>query len=233
MTVRDHIVSAQAELDAALAEIDAEAAPPPVIPTEPTSTTGLQNPSAFYDVIRGDAGELFPTMSQAQFDGVEIDLAKGAGVLPLGWMAYCLATDYHETNKTMQGVKEAYWCSESWRQTHLRYYPYYGRGKVQLTWKGDDRTPHYGYTRATEELGIDLVGNPDKALELDIAARVLVTGMLQGWFTGKSLRDFIGSTPSKQQYVNARQIVNGHDDDELIASYAVIFDGALHAGDWR
>lgn len=206
--------------------------PPPPAPVIVPASEGLQNPDAFYDFIRGDAGELFPSITQAQVDGINIDLAKGAGVLPLSWMAYCLATDYHETAQTMQGVREAFQCSEEWRKTHLRYYPYYGRGKVQLTWKGDDRTPHYGYARASEELGIDLVTYPDRALDLEIAARVLITGMLEGWFSGKKLRDYLPNEPTKEQYMNARKIVNGTDKAELIAGYAKQFETALKKGGW-
>ncbi|HSW91785.1 MAG TPA: glycoside hydrolase family 19 protein [Candidatus Saccharimonadales bacterium] len=197
----------------------------PELPIPDIAQKGLQLPDAFYDYIRGDVGELFPVMSASQFEGIQVDLAKGAGVLPLGWMAYCLATDYHETNQQMQGVKEAYWCSEEWRKTHLRYYPWYGRGKVQLTWEKN-------YKLASDKLGVDLIANPDKALELDIAASVLVTGMLEGWFTGKKLRDYIPNAPTKQHYINARQIVNGKDKAELIASYAVVFEEALKRGQW-
>jgi putative chitinase len=189
------------------------------------STTGLQKPDDFYDYIRGDTGELFPSFSQDQYDGVQIDLDKGAGVLPIGWMAYCLATDYHETNRTMQGVREAYWLSEDWRKTHLSYYPWYGRGKVQLTWEEN-------YKLASEKLGVDLIADPDKALELEIAAEVLVTGMLEGWFTGKKLKDYITSAPTKTQYTNARKIVNGTDQADLIAGYAVVFEEALRRGEW-
>ena len=62
---------------------------------------------------------------------------------PTAWCAYGLATAWWETNKTMQPVREAYWLSEAWRKPNLRYYPHYGRGYVQLTWKGDDKHPAY------------------------------------------------------------------------------------------
>ena len=50
-----------------------------------------------------------------------------------------LATVEWETNKTFQPVREAYWLNEDWRRAHLKYYPYYGRGFVQLTWKSELR----------------------------------------------------------------------------------------------
>ncbi len=70
--------------------------------------------------------------------------AKAAG-WPLAFTAYALATACHETAYTMQPVREAFWLSENWRRTHLRYYPFYGRGYVQLTWKAN-------YERADREL---------------------------------------------------------------------------------
>lgn len=49
-----------------------------------------------------------------------------------------------------------------------RYWPsgYYGRGFVQLTWRGN-------YLDAGEALGLDLVGMPELALDSTVAARVL------------------------------------------------------------
>ena len=49
--------------------------------------------------------------------------------------AYVLATAYHETAHTMKPVREAFWLSEGWRRDNLRYYPWYGRGYAQLTWR--------------------------------------------------------------------------------------------------
>lgn len=206
--------------------------PAPVeVPAEPVAVVGLQQPTAFYEYIRGDVGELFPTLSQTQLEGIECDLKAGAGVLPLAWMAYCLATDYHETNKTMQGVKEAYWLSEDWRKRHLSYYPWYGRGKVQLTHetnykKATDRLNELGYK-------VDLITRPDEALDDEVSAEILVTGCLEGWFTGKKLRDYLPAAPTRENYRNARRIVNGTDKADLIAGYAIEFEKALKLGDWR
>lgn len=49
-----------------------------------------------------------------------------------------------------------------------RYWPsgFFGRGYVQLTWEKN-------YRRYGNALGIDLVANPDKALEPETAARIL------------------------------------------------------------
>jgi len=126
-------------------------------------------------------------------------------------IAYILATVEHETNGTFLPVVEAYWLSESWRKKHLRYYPYYGRGLVQITWKEN-------YEKFGALLGIDLVAEPDLALDLDNAVFILVYGMKHGIFTGKSLNDYIhGGTVD---FFHARRIVNGMDKANHIAVIA-------------
>jgi hypothetical protein len=77
-----------------------------------------------------------------------------------------LATVAIETASTFAPVREAFWLSEEWRRQNLRYYPYYGRGHLQLTWRENYAT--YG-----QQLGVDLVGNPDLALDPEVSARVL------------------------------------------------------------
>jgi predicted chitinase len=76
-------------------------------------------------------------------------------------------------------VREAFWLSENWRRTHLRYYPFYGRGYVQLTWQ-----KNYRRESQSDRTGIDLVTNPDVAMQPDIAAQVLFVGMEHGDFGG-------------------------------------------------
>lgn len=83
--------------------------------------------------------------------------------------AAAIATCALETNWQFKPVREAYWLSEAWRAANLAYYPYYGRGEIQLTHRGN-------YERAGAALGINLVDNPDRALEPDIAAEVF------GWY---------------------------------------------------
>jgi hypothetical protein len=87
--------------------------------------------------------------------------------------------------------------------------------------------------RRLKTTGVDLIANPDRALDLDVAVPVLINGMLEGWFSGKKLRDYIGSVPTRSQYVNARHIINGTDRADLIAGYAVIFEEALRLGEWQ
>lgn len=104
---------------------------------------------------------------------------------------------------------------------------FYGRGHVQLTW-------YANYERATREINktlpenehIDLIKNPDLALDLAISCKVIVLGMAQGWFTGKKLSHYIND--QRTDYVSARAIVNGTDQADQIARYARVFETALN-----
>lgn len=134
--------------------------------------------------------------------------------------AYVLATAFWETARTMRPVVEAFWLSEAWRKANLRYYPWHGRGYVQLTWE-------HNYKKASDLLGVDLIADPDKALDPDIAAKVLVIGSRDGWFTGRKLSDYI--TLRKSDFAGARRIINGTDKAGTIAGIAVDYDKALKA----
>lgn len=127
-------------------------------------------------------------------------------------IAYVLATADWETNHTFEPVREAYWLSEAWRKRHLsRYYPYYGRGYVQLTWREN-------YEKYSKLLDIDLVNDPDIALQPDVAAFILVHGFKAGAFTGKKLEDYVNE--DKRDYKNARRCINGLDRCQEIAELA-------------
>lgn len=135
-------------------------------------------------------------------------------------MAYVLATAYWETARTMKPVREAFWLSESWRRKNLRYFPWYGRGFVQLTWEAN-------YIKAGKELGLDLTTNPDKVMEPVVSAKILVHGSAKGWFTRKKLSDYI--TLKKSDFVGARGIINGTDKAREIAKIAREYDADLKA----
>lgn len=142
--------------------------------------------------------------------------------------AYVLATAYHETgyvqngkmNRDMLPIKER--GSESYLRSK-RYYPYIGYGYVQLTWEDNFR-------RVGKLIGVDLLKNPEKALEKDIASEILIKGMVFGWFTGVG---FHRKCPvyryNHLSYVRARKIVNGTDKASSIADYAMVFEKALRS----
>lgn len=135
--------------------------------------------------------------------------------------AYILATVWHETNATMQPIKEAYWLSEAWRQQNLSYYPWYGRGYVQLTWEAN-------YKKADDALKLNgqLLKNPDTVMQMEISAQILVWGCMQGWFTGRKISDYISTQHC--DYHQARRVVNGMDRADLIAQYAQHWEHAFY-----
>jgi hypothetical protein len=185
----------------------------------------------FYASVR--AGILGPKLEDNEVSGCEAILTAMAGV-PLSWCAYALATAYHETARTMQPVREAYWLPEAWRQRNLRYYPWYGRGYVQITWqtnyaKADEEAAEAGLIKPGE-----LLTNADLAMRLDLAAFIMRRGMVEGWFVpGRTLARYLPDrlgTPA--QFTAARQIINGTDKAASIAAYAGEFQDALLAGGW-
>jgi putative chitinase len=198
-------------------------------PSATANPTALGDGAAFFASVR----QSFGALDQSQVDGFERLLqAYGVARWPLAFAAYGLATGWRETAKKMQPVREAYWVTnaEEWRKKHLAYYPWYGRGDVQLTWQRN-------YERADEELSLGgaLVADPDVALRPDISARVMVHGMEAGWFTGKRLADYLplSGRAGFDAYKQARRIINGTDAWEEIAKNAQAFEAALIAGGWQ
>jgi len=190
----------------------------------------LTDPARFYASVRSRLGKL----TQSKVDGFEAILPALDG-LPLAHAAYALATAWHETASTMQPVIEAYWKTEAWRKKNLRYYPWYGRGYVQITWE-----PNYAKAdREAAAAGLikpgELLANPALALRPDISAFIMRRGMEEGWFTGKKLSDYlpIAGVATRTMYMRARRIINGIDKSDLVEDYAQAFERALDEGGWQ
>lgn len=152
-------------------------------------------------------------------------------------LAYLLATAHHETDRKIAPINEYGGTAYFTR----RYDPpptgsnptvarnlgniqrgdgakYCGRGFVQLTGRRN-------YTDWTNRLGIDLVNNPQRALDLDVATRILIEGSLLGTFTGVKLSKYLEG--SRSDWRNARRVINGTDKADLIASYALRYYAAI------
>ena len=94
-------------------------------------------------------------------------------------------------------------------------------------------TGRENYTKADQKLGLngELLRNPDLALRWDIAAGLTAGGMEEGWFTGKGLGNYLpNGRATAGQFVSARKIINGTDQAESIAAYALVYQSALVAG---
>lgn len=94
-----------AKLEAARAFLVADGAeqptPAPSAPVAPAAVTaGLQKPDAFFQYVRRP-GLLGPTLEPGEAAGCQSILAVSAGVLPLPWCAYALATAHWETGGAM------------------------------------------------------------------------------------------------------------------------------------
>ncbi len=141
------------------------------------------------------------------------------------WLAYMLSTAHHETARGMQPIREfglgrrrAYGKADPATGQH-----YYGRGFVQLTWD-------YNYKSMGARLGLGdaLYREPNRALEPAIATKILFTGMIEGLFTGKKLADYFSA--GREDWTNARRIINGTDRASLIAGYGRKYLAAIGGG---
>lgn len=185
--------------------------------------------------IRYDWNKLrshFGRFNQSQVDGFNAVLSAinqyGSPANKPAYVAYMLATAWHETASTMQPIAE--YGKGKGRpygkriDVHGGRYSdrlpiYYGRGYVQLTWLTN-------YVLMKNRLGVDFVNKPELALVPKHAADIMIIGMLEGSFTGKSLQTYI-KYGLHFEFVNARKIINGTDRDKLIAGYAVNFLDSL------
>lgn len=176
------------------------------------------NTDAFFAAVRG---RLFGgKLSQPQVDGINLVLGAFAtdGDGDPRHLSYILATDFHETDRTMQPIREyGLGKKHPYGKVDATGKAPYGRGLVQLTWREN-------YVLADKKLGLGgkLAADYDLALDPTIAARVLVRGSLEGWFTGKGLGAF-------KTYRDMRRVINGLDRADLIAGYAEAFEAALKA----
>ncbi len=206
------------------------------------------NRAAFFNAVRSS---LFNgSLSTSQVSGTEhiLDAMEAEGDIERNHAAYMLATAFWETAHTMQPVRETLASSDDqairvldtayargrlpWVRT-----PYWrkdaagkswlGRGLVQLTHKAN-------YQKASDKLGVDLIDNPSLAMDPVIAAKIMIRGMDEGWFTGKTLDQYIddvdeADSEDLREYRSARPIINGTDKAEQIAQIAIRMEAALKA----
>ena len=198
--------------------------PPPVAPIKTSDgIRELLKPDMFFAAVKAITGKL----DQVQVDTINRLLAS-ASHWSTAWLAYGLATAWHECRlrpiaEIGKGRGRKYGKVGKYGQVP------YGRGLVQLTWDFN-----YEWADKALDLNGSLLRNFDRALEPDIAARILVVGMETGAFTGKSLRTYLsGEVGTLGQFTRARRIINGTDRDLLIAQHAIKFQAALQAGQWR
>ena len=128
------------------------------------------------------------------------------------WLAYMLATVFHETAYTIQPVREK--GGEAYLRSK-KYYPWVGEGLVQVTWKVNHNK--FGATK------------PGQMLTWPIALQALFDGMIDGVFTSKKLGHYFNDKVDDP--IGARRIINGTDKSKLIAGYHKNFLDAIEAAD--
>lgn len=206
------------------------------------------NRASFFNVIRENLGRQLDgdpdkDLSVEQVSGLTFLLDRfeaDARLTDVRWKANMLAQAWHETAYRMQPILEygdaAYF--------NKRYGPgtkvgkvlgndkavalgiskpgawFRGRGYIQIT-------GYTNYKKFADLLGIDLVMEPDLALEPDNAYEILVQGMVGGLFTGVGLPKFFNDIFDDPR--RARRIVNGMDKADTIAGYHRIFLEAFNA----
>ena len=162
----------------------------------------------FFDKIR--SAPFHGSLTAGQVDGMNriLDEWIRSQMIDLRFLAYMLATVFHETAFQMQPIREM--GGESYLRSKP-YYPWVGEGLVQVTWEANARK--FGATA------------PGQLLFWPACLRPLFDGMTRGMFTGKRLSDYFNSTTDDP--INARRIINGTDRAADIATYYRLFLAAL------
>lgn len=191
---------------------------------------------ASFDILREELFRGSLTTSQVKALNFLVARCDQAG-LTYPETAYALATVFHETDRTMLPIEER--GSDKYLSKYdtgklakdLGNTPeadgdgqfYKGRGYVQITGKAN-------YAKFAKILNLPLVLEPELALSTEVAAQIMIYGMLNGTFTGVGFRKRRPVVKyGKANYVAARAIINGKDCAELIAGYAMIFEKALRS----
>ena len=115
-------------------------------------------------------------------------------------------------NGRLPQVKRPYWRPDAQGRS------WFGRGYVQLTHQ-------VNYRKAGALIGVDLLSDPDLALDADIAAQILIQGCQSGLFTGRRLADYLPG-----DWIGARRVINGSDRAQPIATLASAIYAALREG---
>lgn len=196
----------------------------------------IKNPTTFFAYLR--RAPFGGRLTQDQIDGINAILAVWDyyKLTDRRWLAYILASIFHETGGRMLPVRETFATSDKAAITNLEKAwkagklptvktPYwrdgwFGRGQIQITHRAN-------YQALGKRLGVDLVKDPGKALDPVIGARIAIVGMAEGLFSGKKLEDFFSHNVDDP--VGARAIVNGTNKAKLIAGYHKNFLDAIEA----
>lgn len=156
---------------------------------------------------------LFGKLTQSKTEALQFLLTKlttSARIDSIPKKSYVLATVKWETADTFEPITE--YGSAKYLQSK-KYYPFIGRGYVQLTWKSN-------YKKFGDFLGIDLILNPQLANTPEVAWQILEIGMTDDFgiqdpdFTNYTLENFFNK--HQKNYFGARMIINPKDHDSFL-----------------
>jgi hypothetical protein len=162
--------------------------------------------------------EMKLTRAQGQAVRLIVQECETQGVTDLRQIAYVLGTVYHECRfKSIQEIR-AKPGTDVWKMQERYWHTgYYGRGFSQLTWIKN-------YKKFEAVVHMDLVKNPDLALLPEVGAKILVYGMKNGTFVANGMTSSIRLdtyfNESREDWFNARKIVNGTFRAEMVAEAA-------------
>jgi len=185
------------------------------------------NRPRFYESFKKQFGRF----TYSQYDGFEALLNEWErlGLTDLRWLAYILATVWHETGRAMQPIEEdgrgygrSYGQKLDVGQGPGKRVPYktpnklfYGRGHTQNTW----RTIYLKLTSAAKAAGKDwdFLNKPELLLTMEPSIWATFYAMTTGLYTGKALSRYFNK--DRNDAIGARKIINGTDKANLIAEY--------------
>lgn len=192
------------------------------------------NRKVFYDEIRQTLFGHPMTQEQVTRIGDILDAWDATDHTDLRWLAYALATAMEETMAFTQ-LREL-----GGVDYFTRLYDIRGNRRKALdlgnTEPGDGArfagrgfdmmTGRENYAKESDLCGIDLIANPDKAMDPRLAADRLLRNMVSGLYRKHKLADYFSDHTA--DWVHARNIINGGlDQADLIAGYAQKFFKAL------
>lgn len=193
--------------------------------------------ATFAQRVKAEFGAAPTAKQQAGFDAMFAYWA-GSALNDDRWLAYALATAWHETGTRMEPVREGFCDTDegsikavtrlfekgkikrNYALPHPNGQSYFGRGLVQIT-----HGVNYERVGKAIGLGTQLFDNPALALDLPTSVKILFVGMVDGLFSGKKLADYFND--AKTDWVNARRIVNVLDKADKIADHAQKFRTCL------
>lgn len=149
------------------------------------------------NAVQANAGDYTKRSKEENIQTI-VNEAIRLGVTDKAQISYIVATALHESGNFR-------YFEEQGPDSRFAHYGggarYKGRGMVQLTHKSN-------YAKQGERLGLDLVNNPELIRDANVAANILVHGMITGGFTGRRLDQYVGN--GKNDVNNARRTVNGY-----------------------